>query len=309
MKLDNKEIQECLEEEYQRVCKKYSKNKILGTFVLGKANYGFADSKNELNFFSIYIPSFDELCWGGKPRHDEVVDIRWFYQVGKQKELEFGALELLFSKFFIITKKYEETFKKYFLDNREKIGRCNDKMRLEQARDRFNLAYENKDYFEAARLWNGAYLYSLNASLEECYCPTNPLTISLMRSIKDGLTKEPDMSGVNFDELVEDASDETRYDAVAFLKEGVIKLIEVSVENSIPLEVFIETLTKTEKEAFNFLISKMENNEAIISISAAVTESGISRPVFKNLLLKIENEKIASVTNMGMKGTSIKMLV
>ena len=36
-----------------------------------------------------------------------------------------------------------------------------------------------------------------------------------------------------------------------------------------------------------------------------VEETGISRPVFKNLFVKLEKNKVATITNQGVKGTYI----
>ena len=55
-------------------------------------------------------------------------------------------------------------------------------------------------------------------------------------------------------------------------------------------------------------LSKLENGEGTISISKLLEESDISRPVFKSTLNKIEKYYIAEVTNMGVKGTNIKLL-
>lgn len=65
-----------------------------------------------------------------------------------------------------------------------------------------------------------------------------------------------------------------------------------------------DSLTKTEEKALIFCLEEI-GDEGILSISKAIADSGISRPVFTSLLDKLARYKGAEVKNMGVKGTYI----
>ena len=65
-----------------------------------------------------------------------------------------------------------------------------------------------------------------------------------------------------------------------------------------------DSLTKTEEKALVFVLETI-GDEGILSISTAIQQSGISRPVFTSLLDKLDRYKGAEVKNMGVKGTYI----
>ena len=87
------------------------------------------------------------------------------------------------------------------------------------------------------------------------------------------------------------------------IKNSIISIQSEKSTNDTPI-----SLTETEKNALNIILNKINFNDGIISISQLIEESNISRPVFKNLLLKLENNSIILVKNMGVKGTYIKLL-
>lgn len=70
-------------------------------------------------------------------------------------------------------------------------------------------------------------------------------------------------------------------------------------------EKFSKELTKTEERALIYLLNTI-GTKGTISISEAIKESSISRPVFTSLLDKLVRYKSAEVTNMGVKGTYIQ---
>ena len=71
---------------------------------------------------------------------------------------------------------------------------------------------------------------------------------------------------------------------------------------------FLNELTSPEKEALKTIMNEISEGEGIVSISKAVNSSGLSRPVFKSLLTKMKDMEIAELTNMGVKGTHIKII-
>ena len=77
--------------------------------------------------------------------------------------------------------------------------------------------------------------------------------------------------------------------------------------NNTNYQLFKNSLTFAEDEALDKIINKI-HIEGIISINSLSRETGISRPVFNNLLNKLENAKLITVNNMGAKGTYIKFI-
>lgn len=68
-------------------------------------------------------------------------------------------------------------------------------------------------------------------------------------------------------------------------------------------QLFIN-MTKTEEKALIYLLNTI-GDQGIISVSEAIRESGISRPVFTSLFDKLNRYKGAEIRNMGVKGTYI----
>ena len=88
--------------------------------------------------------------------------------------------------------------------------------------------------------------------------------------------------------------------------EELLNELENAYDNN-NYELFKKSLTFAEDEALNKIIDKI-HLEGIISINSLSRETGISRPVFNNLLNKLENAKLITVNNMGAKGTYIKFI-
>lgn len=69
-------------------------------------------------------------------------------------------------------------------------------------------------------------------------------------------------------------------------------------------EKLFKTLTKTEEKALIYILETI-GPEGNISISTAIANSGISRPVFTSLFEKLDRYKGAEIKNQGVKGTYI----
>ena len=91
------------------------------------------------------------------------------------------------------------------------------------------------------------------------------------------------------------------------IKTGVLNLIRNRVVVSDNYDIFMQSLTATEVDALDEIKDKI-GSEGIISINSLSKETGISRPVFINLLNKMTNTKVAETSNMGAKGTYIKII-
>lgn len=305
--MTEEKIKELLCNEYNSMTKKFGKHHILGTFTIGKANYGMAATPADVRFVSIYIPSFEDLCIGNIHSADNLYDIRTVYNIAMDHSC--APLELLFSRYYIITEKYETVYKNKFYNHREEIGRFCDYERLSKAHERAAAAVKEGNIVEAVRLYQAAYLYTMNAPCEECFHPSNPLNrMAISAAINSPESIDTDEILNKMNDFVQNASTEQRFAADEYIKQGVISVISYSLENNISVDSFISCLTQTEKIAFKNIIFILSDGIDVISISQIVEDTGISRPVYKNLLLKMENNKIAEITNLGVKGTKIKLL-
>lgn len=98
------------------------------------------------------------------------------------------------------------------------------------------------------------------------------------------------------------------YISLTNIRKGVLELVENSiVVNPIKTNNIEEKFTKTEEKALNVILNELgEKKEGNISISNLIEKSKISRPVFKNTLLKLEKNELAKIDNQGTKGTYIR---
>ena len=92
------------------------------------------------------------------------------------------------------------------------------------------------------------------------------------------------------------------------VKDTIVDIIKIALTRTIDAKEFLQNLTNPEKEALKVIMQNIENGEGIVSISQAVTNSSLSRPVFKSVLNKMKDLEIAELTNMGVKGTHVKII-
>ena len=92
------------------------------------------------------------------------------------------------------------------------------------------------------------------------------------------------------------------------VKDTIVEIIRIALIKTIDKNEFLNELTNPEKEALKTIMTEISDGEGIVSISKAVNSSGLSRPVFKSLLTKMKDMEIAELTNMGVKGTHIKII-
>lgn len=311
-KISKSEIENFLEQKYELLLDKYSPTRILGIFITGPVNYGYAESVEEAEVVAIYLPTFEDLCCNvpapRKLNGIQILDIRHIYKILNEHELT--SLELLFTDYYIISNKYKNLFQTKFRDNREKFARISPHDRIYKAAIRAYEAYKAGNYFEAVRLQVGADLYVKNHTCEECFHPTATYITNYLQGVKDGNITVPwDEFKTNFENLI-DAVEDAPIDkeGAAMLKNAVLDFCGAALYDAVDSEAAISALTKTEKKAFECLRNEIPNGSGIISISKIVEKTGISRPVWKNLFQKLESEKIISTTNMGVKGTEVKIL-
>lgn len=92
------------------------------------------------------------------------------------------------------------------------------------------------------------------------------------------------------------------------VKDTIVNIIKIALIKTIDAKEFLQNLTKPEKNALKVIMQNIHNGEGIVSISQAVANSNLSRPVFKSVLNKMKDMEIAELTNMGVKGTHVKII-
>lgn len=92
------------------------------------------------------------------------------------------------------------------------------------------------------------------------------------------------------------------------LAELIINVIN-GTKDSAPnyFEDFCEKITDKEKIALVDIIKRI-GSEGYVSLSGLIPVTGMSRPVYNNLFMKLKDYHIADVTSAGAKGTHIKFL-
>lgn len=308
-KISDKEIMSYLKEQTDILIKEYG-HQIIGTFVIGNANYGFADSIDEVYITALYVPKFDELCFGvpfhkyNKETRVVIDDVRHYYTA--EMDIWKDYLELLFSNYFIIMDEYKDAFN-ILLNNKELIGHAKPKERIQCAAERAMGCYENNP-LEAYRLLLAASEYEQGKDLDYCFhLDKNPAYNKfLWETKKDGIY-DIELFKTSCAGLYDRAKGEPNLKAIHLIKEGVIALIEASLHTHSSTDTFCSAITSTEKKALKAIIEEI-NIEGNISVSKIVEKTKISRPVYTNLFTKMTNYKVAKVTSQGVKGMHIKIL-
>ena len=311
--MSNFDLDKMLQEEYNKQVKTYGENRILGTFLIGIANYGYAELEEEVKFITIYLPSFEELCLGDLS-HNKVFDnhnIIYDLRKGYNAAADYGQiLEVLFSNNYIITQKYKELFTTLLYNNREKIAHINERNGYIKSYSYAKRAFEKGDLFEGVRISIAAKLYAEGKPANECYHIKDGIYQNYLWSCKrKQITVETDKILEEMECYIEDTPENINTTADAILKNAILEIISAALHESVSLDNFITCLTSTELKAWESLKSNMIDRTATISISKIIEETNISRPVWKNLLLKLEQNKIATVDNQGVKGTKITLLI
>lgn len=309
--LSKEDIRIHLAAEYGTYVREFSENNILGTFTVGKANYGFAENENDLRFITVYLPTFEELCTGKfvdfKTPRGELFDIRSVYLFATRNEL--NALEILYSDYFIITPKYKHDFKKLWFDKREKIAHYNERGRLMKAFEGAVAAASRHDAFEVVRLYQGACTYKRGEDVYKCFHQDSPMEV---HNLKDALKADNEFDTFALadaiKEMAEDAPEKIDLEAATILKKGVVDLMSIALANNPTMDDLVRVLTKTEFKALKILKTKLTDGIGSVSVVKLVEETDISRPVWKNLFLKLKDNNAAEITNNGVKGTHIKLL-
>lgn len=309
-------------------------DRIVGVFLYGSQNYGFANPDSDVDSKLIIVPSFEDMClksdWLSKElhledEHIEVKDIRELRNMFLKQNINF--IEILYTDYFILNPKYAELWKTYFVDNREAISHCDRNKALKSISGQLIHTLkqgptDNKKLHNAHRLYYFLENYLNNKVYLECIHPEGE-SYEFLRDLKFGLNKlsqDEKAKLANATELEQKVKDLTsmypelesplRERAMNTLNNGVMEIIKLSLqdpESEMSKEQFFKQLTNAEQRAYYSIVKEI-GAEGNITISKLVEKNSISRPVYNNLIVKMKEYGIAAIVSQGMKGTNIKIL-
>lgn len=336
MKTLNKEkIMRRLQEHYDYIKQFYNEDNILGIFLYGSQNYGFATDESDVDAKAIIVPSFTDLVlnyndlvstdYEVNGEHIDVKDIRKIVQNWKKQNVNF--IELLFTEYCIINPKYEALFYKYFIEHREEIAHYDERKAVMSITHQA-IHTMQQDMEDKKKLHNGGRLYQFLKRYLKGKDYQTCITLSDNEDMRQWL------ADIKFDENtltpggrrreceyiieqlnriiaeweLEESNPNTELDEL--MNQGILEIVQCALSNSqthMKKDEFLEKLTHAEESAFQSILNSIAD-EGNITISKLVKEYTISRPVYNNLLLKLQKYNIAEVVNMGVKGTYIKIL-
>lgn len=313
----------------------YSEDRIIGIFLYGSQNYGFATEESDIDSKVFVLPSFEDFCLRHNNlvsktielengEHIDVKDIRLLRDNLFKQNINF--MELLFTEYKILMPQWEELFTKWFINNREKYAAM-DKYRgvksitgqaihtLSQGK-----GTDNKKFYNGLRLLKFLDMWCGGCPYAECIQPKGDTFVTLW-NIKQGKHNLTEEQMIKYsDEIIEYLkayqnqadSYEKDEEAVALLDKATVEILKASFEEIAPTAAlskteFFEKLTNLEEQAYHHIISQI-GAEGSIVVSKLVKDTTISRPVYNNLLEKMKLNKIADIANMGVKGMYIKII-
>jgi ribosomal protein S25 len=316
----------------------YKKDRILGIFLYGSQNYNLDTEDSDIDSKIIYVPSFEEFCfnkeWVSKElhcagEHAEVKDIRLMRQMFMKQNINF--IELLYTDYYILNPKYEELWRKYFINNREDISHYDMREALSSmcGQGIFHVAIKDNIIPSDKKIANGLRLcyflrdYLAGAPYVKCldvgtYYPDRAEIIKKIKAgkheaLQDNEGKEGYCNGIKNTllDLLEKFQliDSPRHEAAATaLDTGTMEILKASFNfsKSISRKEFMSELSNAETKAYYSIVDEI-GVEGNISISTLVKKYCISRPVYNNLIAKMKNKGVAEVFNQGVKGTYVNI--
>ena len=338
MKCTKEKILKRLKEQLDYVIQLgYNEERILGIFLYGSQNYGFANENSDIDSKVIILPSFSDFCLKSKNlvsveahmengEHIDIKDIRLLRENFMKQNINFT--ELLFTEYKILNPVYEDLFNFYFISQRENIVRFDQAKTIKSIGRQLQHTLgqgptDNKKLYNSKRLFFFLSNYIQGKPYLECLQPKGEeheylwnLKYGLLDICSDDEAKKKIAVDLyqRVDFLLDSYSNiesPLQSKAQEALDTGVIEILKKSF-NEISKEEcskkdFFKQLTHAEERAYYSIVSEI-HAEGNITISKLVEKNRISRPVYNNLLVKMKENKIANIVNMGMKGTYIKIL-
>lgn len=308
--------------------------RILFLSIIGKANYGFAQKYDEILFTGYYLPTFEELCDKDKFTSKEKVlhiqhrEATYDIILSSIKELPYDLMEgysyqmeAFYSHYIRINDKYRKVYDKCF-QNDAFLNAIQTSLYIKKQfisdiysqMPKSTPATEN-EYFQMMRSFTIVKMVSQGKTYAEAFRPTDEY---IKYFLMDCLGTDPKVLDIieitkstkdQIREFYRNVPDSKPNDMISKLAhKGVVTILRDSFQSATKGVDFLDCLTTTEKMAYSEILARMVDDEAIISISKITTETDISRPVYKSVMQKMAQQNIATITNMGVKGTKITMI-
>lgn len=323
-KISKEEINKILKDDYKYLKTLYPQDQIFGLFTFGKVNYGFAEKVEDILVKMYYLPSLEEMCTSIEFK-DEVIEYNNHHIIIKDIRLildnilkqEGTTMECFFSKNYIITPKFKTVYMDNIIAKREEIFHCNPGKRVKQSVEKaqseiidFMATGNTELLFEACRRRLATSLYLAGEKVQDCIELKKDYHITYLWSIKTG------QSLPNIEEVVKDLTEmkniaitmEIHPELETMVTETIVEIMKIALTKSISADEFLSMLTPAEQGALKDIMQNLENGEGIVSVSKLVEGGNYSRPVYKSVLNKMKDAEIADLTNMGVKGTHIKII-
>ena len=323
-KISKEKINKILKDDYKYLKTLYPQDQIFGLFTFGKVNYGFAEKVEDILVKMYYLPSLEEMCTSIEFK-DEVIEYNNHHIIIKDIRLildnilkqEGTTMECFFSENYNITPKFKTVYMDNIIAKREEIFRCNPKKRVEQS---VSKAFEDlKVYlseanterlFEACRRRLATSLYLAGEAVQDCIQLKKDYHRTYLWSIKNGQALP------NLEEVVKDLEEmknrastmEVHPELEAMVTETIVEIMKIALTKSISADEFLNMLTPAEQGALKDIMQNLTGGEGVVSVSKLVESGNYSRPVYKSVLNKMKDAEIADLTNMGVKGTHIKII-
>lgn len=301
--------------------------------IIGNANYGFAQSYKEIFFSGYYLPTFEDLCKRDKDVKQEKTlyftynDYQFNIVLSSIKELPYDLmngysfqLETFYSSYQKVNERYKglynKCFNNQFFQDSIKNSLYIKKHFISDIYGRMPQGNPETtaEYFELMKLFTITKMVSQGSTYKDAFHPTDDY---VKYFLTDCLSTDPNVLDIpvivqntkdqvkNFYRQIPDSKPNVNISYLA--EKGVVALLRDSFQSTVEGVDILEFLTSTEKMAYNEICARLKDNECIISISKIITETGISRTVYKSVTEKMEKYHVATVTNMGVKGTKIVM--
>lgn len=322
--MNDKEIQELLEQDYEYLKTIYPQDRILGVFTFGIATYGFVENVSDIKVKMYYVPSLEDICTQSSfmehqlEYNNHIIDIKDIRLIiDNILQQEGTAMECFFSKNYIITPKFKKVFMDNIINQREEIFHCNPKLKIEESVEKalkslymYQDTLNPKYLFETCRRRLSCELYLQGIPVEDCLRFKKDYHIGYLQSIKSGMFT-PDLEEIKKDlhnMIIRADKFERHPEREEMVKSTVIEIVKIALTRTIGVDEFLQKITPAEKEALKIVMTFLDRGEGFVSISQVVDEYNISRPVFRSLLQKMKDLEIAEIDNKGVKGTYVKII-
>ena len=322
-KILDKEIHEYLQKKWNEVKSGsgIDPHNLMGIFATGKVCHGFGQSIDDIDLVCCYVPTFEELClntyrykYEEKYNNVKMTDFRYLYDLLLKQDST--IMECTFSDYYIINKEYQNAFDKYVFTNRETLFRYNYEIRISNAVKRgqeaahryfFGEDKDINDLYEACRIRIACELFLNGSSIENCINLKKDYHINYLQQILNKkICPNLDELELSFNELLNRAKDFCSNEKTKdLMKEILFGLYTIGLTKK---RDFKKLLTNNEQKAFDIIKNNLVNGYGYISIVQLTESTNISRPVFKNVLQKMKDSKVAKITNKGVKGTYIEII-